>query len=75
MPVFPTEFCNKMQGSGPNIRSGKMKRRVVHFKGQSLIEYALVIAVVGMAASAMSVYVYRAVQAQQKTVSDEYQKD
>ncbi len=52
-----------------------MKRRVVHFKGQSLIEYALVIAVVGMAASAMSVYVYRAVQAQQKTVSDEYQKD
>jgi type II secretory pathway pseudopilin PulG len=52
-----------------------MMRVVYYHKGQSLIEYALVIAIVGMAASAMSVYVYRAVQAQQKTVSDEYQKD
>ncbi len=52
-----------------------MKSSLVYHKGQALIEYALVIAVVGMAAAAMSVYVYRAVSAQQKTVSEEFQKD
>jgi len=52
-----------------------MMRGAVSEEGQSLIEYALVIAIVGMAAAAMSVYVYRAVQAQQQTVSEQYQQD
>lgn len=52
-----------------------MVRGAVSEEGQSLIEYALVIAIVGMAAAAMSVYVYRAVQAQQQTISEQYQQD
>jgi hypothetical protein len=44
-------------------------------KGQNLIEYTLIIAIVSAAASAMSTYVYRAVQAKQKEIATEAQKD
>ena len=41
-------------------------------KGQSLIEYAIVVAVITAAVAAMSTYVFRSAQATQKTVSQEF---
>ena len=41
-------------------------------KGQNLIEYALVIALVGAAVIAMSTYVYRSTQATQKVIEEEF---
>ena len=43
--------------------------------GQNLMEYALVVAIVSAAVTAMSTYVFRAVQAKQKDVSEEYQRE
>ncbi len=43
--------------------------------GQNLIEYTLIIAIISMAATAMSTYVYRAVQAKQKEISAEALKE
>ncbi len=40
-------------------------------RGQSTLEYALIIAVVAVALTAMSTYVQRAVQANLKTVEDQ----
>lgn len=40
-------------------------------RGQSILEYALIIAVVVAALTAMSVYVQRSVQANLKTVEDQ----
>ena len=42
--------------------------------GQSIIEYALVAAVVAAAVSAMSTYVFRAVQATQQGILEESQR-
>jgi Flp pilus assembly pilin Flp len=42
---------------------------------QVMIEYALVVAIVSAALAAMSTYVYRSVQAKQKDITAEYQKD
>ena len=41
-------------------------------RGQSLIEYAMVAAVVSAAIVAMSTYVYRSVQATQQTIQREF---
>ena len=41
-------------------------------KGQSLIEYAMVAAIVAAAVIAMSTYVYRSVQATQQVIQDEF---
>lgn len=41
-------------------------------KGQSLIEYALVAAVVTAAVVAMSTYVFRSVQATQQVIQEEF---
>ena len=41
-------------------------------KGQSLIEYAVVVALVSAAMVAMSTYVFRSVQATQKMVDEEF---
>ncbi len=43
-----------------------------HNGGQSLIEYAIVVALVSAAMVAMSTYVFRSVQATQKMVEEEY---
>jgi Tfp pilus assembly protein PilV len=43
--------------------------------GQSLIEYAIVAAIVTAAAVAMSTYVYRAVQATQQMIQEESSTD
>ena len=43
-------------------------------KGQSLLEYAMVAAVVAAAVIAMSTYVFRSVQATQQTIQTEFQK-
>jgi Flp pilus assembly pilin Flp len=47
----------------------------VRYRGQNLVEYALVIAVVSAAAVAMSTYVYRAVQSKQKEMNEEFQSE
>ncbi|MEI6437125.1 MAG: hypothetical protein WCO69_00070 [Candidatus Omnitrophota bacterium] len=49
--------------------------RIKGTKGQNLIEYCLVVAIVSAAVAAMSTYVYRAVQAKQKDLSEEYSKE
>lgn len=41
-------------------------------KGQSLIEYAMVAAIVSAAIVAMSTYVYRSVQATQQMIQEEF---
>jgi Flp pilus assembly pilin Flp len=50
----------------------KMKKR--NTKGQSLIEYAMVAAVVTAAMITMSTYVFRAVQATQQEIQDASEK-
>lgn len=49
-------------------------RRVANwnYKGQSLIEYAMVAAIVSAAIIAMSTYVYRSVQATQQMIQEEF---
>ena len=49
-------------------------RRVAKWnhKGQSLIEYAMVAAIVSAAIIAMSTYVYRSVQATQQMIQEEF---
>lgn len=49
-------------------------RLVAHwnYKGQSLIEYAIVAAIVSAAIIAMSTYVYRSVQATQQMIQEEF---
>ena len=42
-----------------------------NIKGQNLIEYAIVVALVSAAMAAMSTYVFRSVQATQKAVIQE----
>ncbi len=49
--------------------------RIRNNQGQNLIEYCLVVAIVSAAVVAMSTYVYRAVQAKQKDIGEEYSKD
>lgn len=41
--------------------------------GQNLIEYAMVVAVISAAMVAMSTYVFRAVQAAQQMIHEEYE--
>jgi len=41
-------------------------------KGQNLIEYAIIVALVGAAMVAMSTYVFRAVQATQQVIQEEF---
>lgn len=48
---------------------GKMMRAC---KGQNLIEYAIIVALVTAAVAAMSTYVFRSVQATQKAVVQEF---
>ncbi len=50
-----------------------MKRRIrKDCKGQNLIEYAVVVAVVASAMVAMSTYVFRSIQAAQQEIQEEY---
>jgi len=44
-------------------------------KGQSLLEYALVAALVSMAVVAMSTYVFRSVQATQQIIQEEFRNE
>ena len=44
----------------------------INNKGQNLIEFALVVALVSAAVVAMSTYVFRSVQATQKMIDDEF---
>ena len=47
--------------------------KVVTKRGQNLIEYALVAAIVTAAVVAMSTYVFRSVQATQQDIQEEFQ--
>ena len=44
-------------------------------KGQSIIEYAFVAAIVSAAIIAMSTYVFRSVQATQQMIQEEFKND
>lgn len=41
-------------------------------KGQSLIEYVIIVGVISLAMIAMSTYVFRSVQATQQMIQEEY---
>jgi Flp pilus assembly pilin Flp len=43
--------------------------------GQNLIEYALIVAIVSAALSAMSTYVFRSVQSKQRVITEEFQRE
>ena len=43
--------------------------------GQSLIEYAMVLAIISAAVIAMSTYVFRAVQGTQQAIQEEFQNN
>jgi hypothetical protein len=51
----------------------KFQRR--NHKAQTLMEYAMVAALVSAAVALMSTYVFRSVQAAQQTIQDEFQKE
>ncbi len=46
--------------------------KIKNKKGQNLIEYVLVVAIVSSVMIAMSTYVFRSVQAAQQTVEEEF---
>ena len=48
-----------------------MNRQMNH-KGQNLIEYAIVVALITAALAAMSTYVFRSVQSTQKAIDKEF---
>jgi len=50
-------------------------RKRKSIKGQNLVEYAIVVALVSAAMIAMSTYVYRSVQATQKMIEEEFQRE
>ena len=47
----------------------------MNHKGQNIIEYAIVIALVSAAVIAMSTYVYRSAQATQKVIEGEFRNE
>ncbi|MCD4780111.1 MAG: hypothetical protein K8S27_06125 [Candidatus Omnitrophica bacterium] len=51
-----------------SIKQKKIKRQ----KGQHLIEYAIVAAIISSAVIAMGTYVYRSVQATQQMIQNEF---
>ncbi len=50
---------------------GKLRSK----KGQNLIEYAIVVALVSAAVAALSTYVFRSVQATQKAIGDTFSNE
>ncbi|MEI8012175.1 MAG: hypothetical protein WCI27_06815 [Candidatus Omnitrophota bacterium] len=44
-------------------------------KGQNVVEYALIVAIIAAAAVAMSTYMYRAVTSKQKDITAEFQRE
>ena len=58
-----------------DLARGKPMTHRENEKGQSLLEYAMVAAVVAAAVIAMSTYVFRSVQATQQMIQTEFQKE
>lgn len=52
-----------------------MKSQRRNRKAQTLMEYAMVAALVSAAVALMSTYVFRSVQATQQAIHDEFQKE
>jgi Flp pilus assembly pilin Flp len=52
-----------------------LKKVIKNNKGQSLLEYAMVAAVISTAVVAMSTYVFRAVQATQQAIHEEFRNE
>jgi Flp pilus assembly pilin Flp len=48
-----------------------MIQKLKNKKAQNLMEYAIVVALISAAVAALSTYVFRAVQAQQKVITEE----
>ncbi|MCB9747079.1 MAG: hypothetical protein H6755_01560 [Candidatus Omnitrophica bacterium] len=51
-----------------------LMKKIRNKKGQNIIEYAMVAAVVSAAVVAMSTYVFRSVQATQQMIAEEFRK-
>lgn len=79
MFYLPVNRQEQMKEAGCQVRVCPMKRLLKNIikgkKGQSLIEYALVISLVSAAAIAMSTYVYRSVQATQKFIEEDMRQE
>jgi Flp pilus assembly pilin Flp len=52
-----------------------MRRKTSNTHGQNLIEYAIVVALISAAVTALSTYVFRSIQATQKAVTEEFAKE
>jgi Flp pilus assembly pilin Flp len=50
-----------------------MIQKLRNTKGQNLIEYAIVVALISAALAALSTYVFRSVQEQQKVITEDSQ--
>ena len=49
-----------------------LRKKIENQKGQSLLEYAVIVGVVAIAMIAMSTYVFRATQATQQEIQEEF---
>jgi len=65
--LLPNLFSQNPLATGEEMGSYLLK----NYKGQNLIEYAIVIALVSAAMVAMSTYIFRSVQAVQKQIDGE----
>jgi Flp pilus assembly pilin Flp len=52
-----------------------MIKKIRNNRGQNLIEYAIVVALISAAMAALSTYVFRSVQAQQKAITGEFSNE
>ena len=61
-------------GAGKPLRRhiGVAMNRQMNHKGQNIIEYAIVVALITAALAAMSTYVFRSVQSTQKAIDKEF---
>jgi hypothetical protein len=72
-----TEIKYRLQGKNgdgsifPCIRLGKNRTVPIFRKGQSILEYALIVSVVVAALTAMSIYVQRSAQANLKMIENQ----
>ena len=52
-----------------------MIRQMRNKKAQNLIEYAIVVSLISAAMAALSTYVFRSMQAKQKTITEEFSNE
>ncbi|MDP8265715.1 MAG: hypothetical protein P9M07_02080 [Candidatus Aceula meridiana] len=65
------QVATRRDAAALRVDFASAKPRLKNYKGQNLIEYAIVIALVSAAMVAMSTYIFRSVQAVQKQIDGE----